>query len=168
VFTVRHNFRVTLDWQTNFRSIFLPLSCSTRAYLLNKICSLYIALQVCYIDQKQNPLEFWDMGFQCWPHWTEFILRHIKCMGCFFAKKSKSHYLTCNFSSVRNTWFVVFYYFDICNLVQKCTKFTLNPLGFQFGFLGFVFRVLGTLGFWCHQSSSNVIPYDHFSCLLRF
>jgi hypothetical protein len=25
-----------------------------------------------------------------------------------------------------------------------CTKFALNTLGFQFGFLGFVFRALGT------------------------
>jgi hypothetical protein len=56
----------------------------------------------------------------------------------------------------------------VASTIKKCTKFTINPQGFQLGFLGFVFRVLGTLGFWCHQSPSNVIPYDHFSCLLRF
>jgi hypothetical protein len=31
-----------------------------------------------------------------------------------------------------------------------------------------VSRVLDTLGFWCHQSPSKVISYDHFSCLMRF
>jgi hypothetical protein len=38
-------------------------------------------------------------------------------------------------------------------LVQKCLEFTFNPLGFQLGFLGFVFRVLGTLGFLVPQKS---------------
>jgi hypothetical protein len=45
---------------------------------------------------------------------------------------------------------MVFYHFGICTLVQKCTKNYIYPLGFQLGFLGFVFNVLGTLGFWCH------------------
>jgi hypothetical protein len=78
-------------------------------------------------------------------------LHHIVFMG-YFTLKSKLHRLTWKSSKVESTWFVVFYYFDICTLVQKCTKFTINHLGFQLGFLGFGFRVLGTLGFWCHQS----------------
>jgi hypothetical protein len=82
------------------------------------------------------------MELQSWPHSTEFRLRHMKCMGCFFANKSKSQYLTCKSPNIENTWFVVFYHFGICTWVQKCTKFTINPLGFQLGFLGFVFRVL--------------------------
>jgi hypothetical protein len=48
---------------------------------------------------------------------------------------------------MKDIWFEVLFYFGICTLVQKCTKFTLSPLGFQLGFLGFVFRVFGTLGF---------------------
>jgi hypothetical protein len=32
----------------------------------------------------------------------------------------------------------------------KVHQIYIYPLGFQLGFLGFVFRVLGTLGFWCH------------------
>jgi hypothetical protein len=27
------------------------------------------------------------------------------------------------------TWFVVFYHFDICTLVQKCLEFTFTPQG---------------------------------------
>jgi hypothetical protein len=63
---------------------------------------------------------------------------------------------------MKDIWFEVLFYFGICNLVQKCTKFTSTPLGFQLGFLGFVFRVLGTLGFLCHKSPSTLISYEHF------
>jgi hypothetical protein len=51
------------------------------------------------------------------------------------------------------TWFVVFYHFDICTLVQKCIEFTFTTLGFQLGFsriffLGFeYFRVFVPLKF---------------------
>jgi hypothetical protein len=48
---------------------------------------------------------------------------------------------------IKDIWFEVLFYLGTCSLVQKCTKLTLNPLGFQLGFLGFVFRVFNTLGF---------------------
>jgi hypothetical protein len=88
-------------------------------------------------------------------------LHHIVFMG-YFAFKSKLHHSTWKSSNVKSTWFVVFYYFDICTLVQKCLEFTFNPLGFQFGFLGFVFRVLGTLGLLVPQKSI------HFDTLWAF
>jgi hypothetical protein len=40
---------------------------------------------------------------------------------------------------MKDIWFEVLFYFDICTLVQKCLEFTFNPLGFQLGFfLGFL------------------------------
>jgi hypothetical protein len=43
---------------------------------------------------------------------------------------------------MKDSGFEVLFYFDICTLVQKFTKFTLNPLGlpfrvFQGSFQGF-------------------------------
>jgi hypothetical protein len=42
---------------------------------------------------------------------------------------------------VKVTWFVVFYHFDICTLVQKCIEFAFTPLWFQLGFSRVLFRV---------------------------
>jgi hypothetical protein len=47
-----------------------------------------------------------------------------------FANKSKFNYSTNETSNMKNSGFEVVFYFDICTLFQKCTKFALNPLGF--------------------------------------
>jgi hypothetical protein len=51
-----------------------------------------------------------------------------------FANRSKFHYSTSETSNMKNSGFELVFYFDICTLVQKCTKFALNPLGFQLVF----------------------------------
>jgi hypothetical protein len=63
------------------------------------------------------------------PKLLEFRLGHMVFMG-LFTKRSKSHYSICKSSNMKYSGFEVLFYFDICTLVQKCTKFTLNPLGF--------------------------------------
>jgi hypothetical protein len=71
------------DWQRYFKPIYLSFLCNTSAWSLNQICSPYIALQVCYTDQKQNSQEFWDVELQSWPYALTFRLGHIWFMWCF-------------------------------------------------------------------------------------
>jgi hypothetical protein len=49
-----------------------------------------------------------------------------------FANRSKFYYSTCKLYNVKDSWFKVLFYFDIFTLVQKCLKFTVTPVGFQF------------------------------------
>jgi hypothetical protein len=63
------------------------------------------------------------------PKLLEFRLGHMVFTG-LFTKRSKSHYSTCKSFNMKDSGFEVLFYFDICTLVQKCTKFALNPLGF--------------------------------------
>jgi hypothetical protein len=56
----------------------------------------------------------------------------------------------------------MFYHFDICTLVQKYIEFEFNPLGYKLGFSRVSFRVLGTLGFLCHSTSSFLISFEYF------
>jgi hypothetical protein len=65
------------------------------------------------------------------PNLLKFRLSHMVFMG-LFTKRSKSHYSTCKFFNIKVSGFEVLFYFDICTLAQKCTNFTLSPLGFQF------------------------------------
>jgi hypothetical protein len=65
------------------------------------------------------------------PKLLEFRLSHMVFMG-LFTKRSKSYYSTCKSLNMKVSGFEVLFYFDICTLVQKCTKFTLSPLGFKF------------------------------------
>jgi hypothetical protein len=53
-------------------------------------------------------------------------------------------------------WFVVFYHFDNCTLVQKCLEFTFTPLGFQLEFSRVSFRFLSNLGFLCHSNPNTL------------
>jgi hypothetical protein len=76
------------------------------------------------------------------PHLLEFRLSHMVFMG-LFTKRSKSHYSTCKFFNMKVSGFEVLFYFDICTLAQKCTNFTLNPLGFQFRVSRFCFKGFG-------------------------
>jgi hypothetical protein len=71
------------DWQRYFKPIYLPFICNTSAWSVNQICSPYIALQICYTYQEQNPQESLDVELQSWPYALNFRLRHMKCMGCF-------------------------------------------------------------------------------------
>jgi hypothetical protein len=52
--------------------------------------------------------------------------------GVLFASRPKFNFSTCKFSNMKDSWFKVLFYFDICTLVQKCLEFTVTPLGFQF------------------------------------
>jgi hypothetical protein len=61
-----------------------------------------------------------------------------------FANKSKFLRTTWKSFNVKVTWFLMFYYFDICTLVQKYIEFEFTPLGFQLGVLGFI------LGLWAY------------------
>jgi hypothetical protein len=95
------------DWQRYFTPIYLSFLCNTSAWSLKQICSPYIALQIFYTDQEQNPQESWDVELQSQPYSTDFGLRHIRGIGCLFANRPKSHNSTCKSSNVWNTWFVV-------------------------------------------------------------
>jgi hypothetical protein len=47
--------------------------------------------------------------------------------GVLFASRPKFHYSTCKFSNMKDSWFNVLFYFDICTLVQKCLEFIVTP-----------------------------------------
>jgi hypothetical protein len=133
------------DWQHYFKPIYLSFLCNTSAWSLNQICSPYIAQQICYTDQEQNPQESWDVELQSWPYALNFRLRHMKCMGCFLQIGPNSTIPLVNPPIWKNSGFEVLFYFDICTWVQKCTKFTLNPIGFQFRVFQGVFSGFLTL-----------------------
>jgi hypothetical protein len=60
------------------------------------------------------------------PNLLEFRLGYMAFM-CLFTKRSKSHYSTCRPFNMKDSGFEVLFYFGICTLVQKCTKFAYNP-----------------------------------------
>jgi hypothetical protein len=81
------------------------------------------------------------------PNLLEFRLGYMAFMG-LFTKRSKSHYSTCRSFNMKDSGFEVLFYFAICTLVQKCTKFAYNPLGFQSRVFQGLFRVFGTSRVW--------------------
>jgi hypothetical protein len=64
------------------------------------------------------------------PNLLELRLGYMAFMG-LFTKRSKPHYSTCRSFNMKDSGFVVLFYFANCTLVQKCAKFAYNPLGFQ-------------------------------------
>jgi hypothetical protein len=58
-------------------------------------------------------------------HWISNLATWVS-LG-LLAINSKLLHTTWKSSNVKITWFLMFYHFDICTLVQKCIEFEFTP-----------------------------------------